>query len=60
MEFDVGRHWFDLNRNALVFKAGRYKIPFTFARFLSAREFQFSDRSMASMYFDSTAAWPGG
>ena len=28
MEFDLGRHWLDLDRNALVFKAGRYKIPF--------------------------------
>jgi hypothetical protein len=59
MEFDLGRQWCDLNRNALVFKAGRYKIPFTFARFLSAREFQFSDRSMASMFFDlnRSLAW---
>ena len=59
MEFDLGGSWWDLNRNALVFKAGRYKIPFTFARFLSAREFQFSDRSMASMFFDlnRSLAW---
>ena len=59
MEFDFGQQWWDLDRNTLVFKAGRYKIPFTFARFLSAREFQFTDRSMASMFFDlnRSLAW---
>ena len=59
MEFDFGRHWLALNRNALVFKAGRYKIPFTFSRFMSAREFQFADRSVASMFFDvnRSLAW---
>lgn len=59
MEFDLGRSWLDLDRDTLVFKAGRYKVPFTFARFLSAREFQFTDRSVASMYFDlnRSLAW---
>ena len=59
MEFDLGRNWLDLNRNALVFKTGRYKVPFSFARFMSSREFQFSDRSMGSMYFDlnRSMAW---
>ncbi len=27
-------------------------MPFTMARYLSGREFEFTDRSMASMYFD--------
>ena len=59
MEFDLGQHWLDMNRDALVFKAGRYKVPFTLARFLSSREFQFADRSVASMYFDlnRSLAW---
>ena len=59
MEFDLGRSWLDLDRDSLVFKAGRYKVPFTFARFLSAREFQFTDRSVASMFFDlnRSLAW---
>jgi hypothetical protein len=59
MEFDLGREWFDLSRDALVFKAGRYKVPFSLARYLSAREFQFSDRSVSSMYFDlnRSLAW---
>ncbi len=52
MEFDLGRQWFNLDRNAFVFKTGRYKMPFTFARLMSAREFEFADRSMASMFFD--------
>ena len=57
--FDVGRHYWGLDRNALVFKVGKYKIPFTFARELSAHEFQFADRSMASMFFDvnRSLAW---
>lgn len=59
MEFDLGQNWLDLERDVLIFKAGRYKVPFTFARFLSAREFQFTDRSVASMYFDlnRSLAW---
>jgi len=59
MEFDLGRSWFDLDRDALVFQTGRYKVPFTFARFMSSREFQFSDRSVGSMYFDlnRSMAW---
>lgn len=59
MEFDFGRHWLALNRNVLVFRAGRYKVPFTFSRFMSAREFQFADRSVASMFFDvnRSLAW---
>jgi hypothetical protein len=52
MEFDLGRSWLALDRDAVIFKAGRYKVPFTFARFMSAREFQFSDRSVASTFFD--------
>jgi len=59
MEFDLGRSWFDLERGAFVFKTGRYKVPFTFARFMSSREFQFSDRSVGSMFFDinRSMAW---
>lgn len=52
LEFDLGRRWLSMDRSALVFKAGRYKVPFNYARFLSAREFQFADRSVASMFFD--------
>ncbi len=52
MTYDLGHHALGLRRNALEFKTGRYKMPFTLARYLSGREFQFTDRSMASTFFD--------
>lgn len=52
MDFDFGRNWWGWDRRALVFKAGKYKVPFTLARYISAREFEFTDRSVSSMYFD--------
>lgn len=69
LDFDIGRHYLDWDRDVLVFKAGQWKVPFTLSRYLSAREFEFADRSMASMYFDvnRSLAWgvasrtqPGG
>jgi hypothetical protein len=69
LDFDVGRRYLDWDRDVFVFKAGQWKVPFTLSRYLSAREFEFSDRSMASMYFDvnRSLAWgvasrtqPGG
>jgi hypothetical protein len=69
LDIDIGRRVWDLDRDVLVFKAGQYKVPFTLSRYLSAREFEFADRSMASMYFDvnRSLAWgltsrtrPGG
>ena len=52
VEYDFGRNLWGLDRRKLVFKAGEYKVPFTLSRYLSAREFEFCDRSVASMYFD--------
>ena len=59
MDFDFGHNLWGLDRGTLVFKAGKYKVPFTLARYLSAREFEFCDRSVASMYFDvnRSLAW---
>lgn len=59
MDFDFGHHLWGLDRRTAVFKAGKYKVPFTLSRYLSAREFQFCDRSVASMYFDvnRSLAW---
>jgi hypothetical protein len=59
MTYDLGHHWLGWNKNVFGFKTGKYKIPFTMARYLSGREFEFSDRSMASMYFDvnRSLAW---
>lgn len=59
MTYDVGHHFFGWNKDVLSFKTGKYKMPFTMARYLSGRELEFSDRSMASMYFDvnRSLAW---
>lgn len=59
LNYDVGHHAWGWEEGALGFKAGKYKIPFTMARYLSGREFEFTDRSMASMYFDAnrSLAW---
>lgn len=53
MDFDFGHSQWGLDRGRVVFKAGKNKVPVTLARYSSAREFQFSDRSVASMYFDA-------
>ncbi len=52
MDFDLGRHAWHWDKGTLGLRVGRYKMPFTFARFLSAKEFEFTDRSVASTYFD--------
>ncbi|TWU26056.1 porin [Bythopirellula polymerisocia] len=59
MTYDVGHHRLGYEKGTLGFKTGKYKIPFSLARYLSGREFEFTDRSMASMYFDAnrSLAW---
>ena len=59
LTYDLGHHALGCERGQLGFKTGKYKIPFTMARYLSGREFEFTDRSMASMYFDAnrSLAW---
>jgi hypothetical protein len=59
LSYDFGHHAWGLERGALAFKTGKYKMPATMARYLSGREFEFSDRSMSSMYFDvnRSLAW---
>lgn len=52
LTYDFGHHALGLRRDTLEFKTGRYKMPFTLARYLSGREFEFSDRSIASTFFD--------
>ena len=53
LSYDLGHHDFGFQKKALILKAGQYKIPFTLARFISGQRFQFTDRSMASMFFDA-------
>lgn len=52
LTFDFGRYLWGLKRDAIAFKTGKYKMPFSAARYLSGREFEFTDRSVASMFFD--------
>ena len=59
LTYDIGHHLWDWEEDVLVFNTGKYKMPFSLARWLSSREFEFTDRSMASMFFDvnRSLAW---
>ena len=59
MTYDFGHHLWECDKGTIAFKTGKYKIPFTMARELSGREFQFTDRSVASTFFDvnRSLAW---
>ncbi|TWU41833.1 hypothetical protein [Novipirellula artificiosorum] len=59
LKFDVGHQAMNLASGTLGLKAGLYKMPFTLARHLSGKQFEFADRSMASIYFDvnRSLAW---
>jgi len=52
LQYDVGHHSFGLQRDTISFKTGKYKMPFNLSRYLTAREFELTDRSVASTYFD--------
>jgi hypothetical protein len=52
LRYDFGHHRLGLERGRLGFLTGRYKVPFNLARWLSGREFEFTDRSVASIFFD--------
>lgn len=59
LTYDLGHHLWCLDRGTFGFKTGKYKVPFSMARYLSGRQFEFADRSMASTYFDvnRSLAW---
>lgn len=59
LSYDVGHHVWGLDRGKIGFKTGKYKMPFNMARNLSANDIEFSDRSMASTFFDvnRSLAW---
>ena len=59
LTYDFGHHSLGLEKREFEFKTGRYKIPFTMARYLSGRELEFADRSVASTFFDvnRSLAW---
>jgi hypothetical protein len=60
LSYDLGHHDWGWKKRALIVKAGQYKIPFTLARAISGQEFQFADRSVASMYFDANRSLAAG
>lgn len=59
LSYDIGHDQFGLQKGTIGFRTGKYKMPFTMARWLSGREFEFADRSVASTYFDvnRSLAW---
>ncbi len=52
MTYDLGHHLWCWEKGVFAFKTGKYKMPFTMARYMTGRELEFTDRSMASTYFD--------
>ncbi len=59
LSYDLGRHSLGMEKGRLGVRTGKWKMPFTMARYLSGREFEFTDRSMASTFFDvnRSLAW---
>ncbi len=59
LTYDLGHHSLGMDRGVFGIMTGKYKMPFTLARYLSGKQFEFTDRSMASMYFDvnRSLAW---
>ncbi len=59
LTYDLGHHNWGLERGTLGFKTGKYKMPFTMARQMSSKEFEFTDRSVSSTFFDvnRSLAW---
>lgn len=57
--FDIGHARWGCEPGTVVLKTGKYKMPFSLARHLSGQEMQFSDRSVASTFFDvnRSLAW---
>jgi hypothetical protein len=60
LSYDFGRDQFGLKKGTIGFRTGKYKVPFTMSRWLSGQQFEFTDRSMASMYFDVNRSFAWG
>ena len=60
LNYDFGNAQFGLEPGTLGFRTGKYKVPFTMARWLSGREFEFTDRSVASTFFDVNRSFAVG
>lgn len=50
--YDLSHVFPNATHGTFGIKAGLYKMPFSLARGISGKEFEFADRSMASIYFD--------
>ncbi len=59
LSYDFGHAQLGLDKGTLGFRTGQFKMPFTMARWLSGRQFEFTDRSTSSIYFDvnRSLAW---
>lgn len=60
LSFDFGRRTWGLRPGTIGFRTGKYKMPFTMARWMSGREFEFADRSVASTFFDVNRSFAWG
>jgi len=52
VSYDFGRNQFGLDANRLGLRGGKWKSPFSRSREESARRLQFSERSVANLFFD--------
>ena len=60
LSYDIGHDQLGLDRGTLAFKTGKYKVPFSLARWLSGRDFELADRSVASIFFDVNRSFAWG
>jgi hypothetical protein len=58
--YDFGNDLWGLEPGTISFRTGVYKVPFTMARWLSGRDFEFTDRSVASTFFDVNRSFACG
>ena len=60
LNYDLGHDQLGLEAGTFVFRTGKYKVPFTMSRWLSGRDFEFADRSVASIFFDVNRSFAWG
>ncbi len=59
VSYDVGHAQLGCKKGTFGIRTGKYKMPLTMSRWMSGREFEFTDRAVASIYFDAnrSLAW---
>lgn len=60
LSYDFGNDQLGLEPGLLGLRTGMFKMPFSLARWISGKEFEFTDRSMASMFFDVNRSFAVG